>query len=286
MYNFQTSGETKKESLSDDDIQAICDIYPTSKDPGACEPVARTSGRVRLQQRIGRPGATGRRPVPGRGGDAVDAAPKTRARSRSRGYSPGMSAVCPACGVAVVPGYVRCPRCHAGLPHVVGAHQAHHGGSGRHGGRAARVPVLGGARRGRRRGRDHPGVRPAARRQDGGARGGRAARAGRGDRRGVLAAGRDGAGWPCRLPSRRASTPRPRTAARPRPSCEVDPAADSGCGAEPRSLGPRIDVRSGSCADQAMPPAIDGERAVLRGAGLTKLRCLEQSGAVVFERDL
>ena len=27
-------------------------------------------------------------------------------------------------------------------------------------------------------------------------------------------------------------------------------------------------------------------RALLRGAGLTKLRCLEQSGAVVFERDL
>src|SRR5215831_14339330 len=27
-----------------------------------------------------------------------------------------MSSVCPACGIAVVPGYVRCPRCHAGLP--------------------------------------------------------------------------------------------------------------------------------------------------------------------------
>lgn len=51
-------------------------------------------------------------------------------------------------------------------------------------------------------------------------------------------------------------------------------------------LGPRIDVRSGSCADTAMPLAIDSERAVLRGAGLTKLRCLAQSGAVVFERDL
>jgi hypothetical protein len=50
--------------------------------------------------------------------------------------------------------------------------------------------------------------------------------------------------------------------------------------------GPRIDVRSGSCADKAMPPAIDSERTVLRGAGLTRLRCLAQSGAVVFERDL
>src|SRR5207249_7837324 len=26
------------------------------------------------------------------------------------------SPVCPGCGVAVVPGYVRCPRCHAALP--------------------------------------------------------------------------------------------------------------------------------------------------------------------------
>jgi hypothetical protein len=54
----------------------------------------------------------------------------------------------------------------------------------------------------------------------------------------------------------------------------------------PEIVGPRIDVRSGSCADPAMPAAIDGERAVLHGAGLTKLRCLAQSGAVVFERDL
>jgi hypothetical protein len=35
-----------------------------------------------------------------------------------------------------------------------------------------------------------------------------------------------------------------------------------------------------------MRPAIEAERVVLHGAGLTKLRCLEQSGAVVFERDL
>ena len=30
-------------------------------------------------------------------------------------YQP-VRAVCPACGVAVVPGYVKCPKCHAGLP--------------------------------------------------------------------------------------------------------------------------------------------------------------------------
>jgi hypothetical protein len=43
MYNFQDPGETKKETLSDDDIQAICDIYPTAKDPGTCAPVGSTS---------------------------------------------------------------------------------------------------------------------------------------------------------------------------------------------------------------------------------------------------
>jgi hypothetical protein len=44
MYNFQSPGETKKETLSDDDIQAICEIYPTAKDPGTCEHVGSTGG--------------------------------------------------------------------------------------------------------------------------------------------------------------------------------------------------------------------------------------------------
>ncbi len=48
----------------------------------------------------------------------------------------------------------------------------------------------------------------------------------------------------------------------------------------------RVDVRSGSCDDKGMGPLIDAARPRLQGAGLTKLRCLAQSGAVVFERDL
>ncbi len=48
----------------------------------------------------------------------------------------------------------------------------------------------------------------------------------------------------------------------------------------------RIDVRSGSCDDPAMSPAIDAVVPTLRSAGLTRLRCLAQSGSVVFERDL
>jgi hypothetical protein len=49
--------------------------------------------------------------------------------------------------------------------------------------------------------------------------------------------------------------------------------------------GQRVDLRSGSCSDPAMRTVIDGKTALLHAAGLTKLRCLEQSGAVVFERD-
>ncbi|HEY0478730.1 MAG TPA: hypothetical protein VGD37_14530 [Kofleriaceae bacterium] len=44
MYNFQECGETKKESLSDDDIQSMCDIYPKTSNPGTCEPVGKTTG--------------------------------------------------------------------------------------------------------------------------------------------------------------------------------------------------------------------------------------------------
>lgn len=44
MYNFQSCGESAKESLSPDDIQAICEIYPVSKDPGTCDQVGKTSG--------------------------------------------------------------------------------------------------------------------------------------------------------------------------------------------------------------------------------------------------
>jgi MYXO-CTERM domain-containing protein len=43
MYPTQTCGETSKSKLSDDDIQAICTIYPTAKNPGTCEPVGGTT---------------------------------------------------------------------------------------------------------------------------------------------------------------------------------------------------------------------------------------------------
>ncbi len=44
MYNFQDCGETKKETLEADDVNAICTIYPLAKDPHTCEPVGSGSG--------------------------------------------------------------------------------------------------------------------------------------------------------------------------------------------------------------------------------------------------
>jgi len=50
--------------------------------------------------------------------------------------------------------------------------------------------------------------------------------------------------------------------------------------------GTRVDVRTSSCAEPAMGPTIDARADGLRSTGLTRLRCMEQSGRVVFERDL
>ncbi len=51
-------------------------------------------------------------------------------------------------------------------------------------------------------------------------------------------------------------------------------------------VGKDVEVRSGSCRDASMAPTIDAARAALRNAGLTRVRCMENSGAVVFEREL
>jgi len=50
--------------------------------------------------------------------------------------------------------------------------------------------------------------------------------------------------------------------------------------------GTKVEVRSGSCSEPAMAPALDGAAAGFKAAGLTKLRCVEQSGRVVTDRDL
>ena len=50
--------------------------------------------------------------------------------------------------------------------------------------------------------------------------------------------------------------------------------------------GDRVDVQSSSCDDPAMAPLLDSAAPAFKAAGLTSLRCLEQSGRVVTDRDL
>jgi hypothetical protein len=51
-------------------------------------------------------------------------------------------------------------------------------------------------------------------------------------------------------------------------------------------IGERADIRSNVCTDANLVATVNGATQGLRTAGLTRLRCLEQSGRVVFTRDL
>ncbi len=191
-----------------------------------------------------------------------------------------MSAVCPVCGVAVVPGYVRCPKCHAGLPG---------------GGRAKRSTAEPSGTSVAPKGFPMSAVAVAV---------------------GVagviilvfgLRSGKKLEAVPVapaepieiRRPVETAHIVTEPQAAAPELAAEAAARDQHAAALELEDtlhrqrlwgrveiLGQRVDLRSGSCADKAMKPVIEGARSVLHGAGLTKLRCVEQSGAVVFERDL
>jgi hypothetical protein len=179
-------------------------------------------------------------------------------------------AVCPSCGVAVVPGYVRCPKCHKPLPTRVAKH--FEGGTAvqttaRKGPLIAAIAAVAlgvailiyiGARK-----TDKPVAQQTTSEEEA-------------------------------IPAAQAA-PADETEAAPQPSGPN--AADVAVTLE-RTLrkqrlwskvnvvGDRVEVRSGSCADAAMAPVLDGAVPALKAAGLTRLRCLEQSGRVVTERDL
>jgi hypothetical protein len=51
-------------------------------------------------------------------------------------------------------------------------------------------------------------------------------------------------------------------------------------------VGDHVDVRSSSCRDKELPPVVDGALGGFKAAGMSRLRCLEQNGTVVFQRDL
>jgi hypothetical protein len=217
---------------------------------------------------------------------------------------------CPSCGVAVIPGYVKCPRCHAVLPSS---------------GRIPRVGLDPGGTSVQERA--FPFVPVAV---------GAVAIAvvlllvlGGGKKKAAPASDGEAASALVQpAPATAAPAPQPPTNAAPAPQASAAaaaapqvpaPAAPAAPAPPPRPLdipaagrpnpgaaaaeleralgrqrlwstvqasGERVEVRSGSCADPAIGPVIDAARTALRGAGLTRLQCLAQSGAVVFERDL
>lgn len=182
--------------------------------------------------------------------------------------------VCPACGVAVVPGYVRCPKCHKPLPRRPAAIE---GGTALE--QKSRAPAI---------------VAIAA---------------------AVLVGGGSIAYFILRGDDVTTEAPPPVVTPEVEDTDEQEVVTTPDLPAEPTSapkrpdaqataaelerslkrqrlwstvtvVGGRVDVRSGSCDDPAMAPELDGATPALKAAGLTKLRCVEQSGRVVSERDL
>lgn len=193
-----------------------------------------------------------------------------------------MSALCPACGVPVVAGYVKCPKCHANLPYGAGRAKrttADPGGTAVSASRfpfsalivgvcvAAGIILFFGLRGGNKPTHAAPPPEPIEAQQ---------------------------------VPQ--ASTtpvapPTPVVAPTPvqTPRGQTPEAAAGELVNRLRSQrlwsttdvrSGQIDVRSSECRDPRMRPMIDAAHGMLSDAGLTKLRCLEQSGAVVFARDL
>ncbi len=190
-----------------------------------------------------------------------------------------MSAVCPQCGVAVVPGYVKCPRCHSVLPKDRrGQTRAGAGGTAVDGQRSPIVPiVLGGA--------VAVGiVLWFALRAPGTTR----------PPRPETTDPRDAVDTASAAP--RAVTPEVTTPDPTPGSAAPDPTA--AIRALDRALkkqrlwskvelrGDRLEIRTASCSEPAMTSALEAAGPALKSGGLTRLRCMEQSGAVVFERDL
>jgi len=84
----------------------------------------------------------------------------------------------------------------------------------------------------------------------------------------------------------------------PAPATQAGPSAESLADELQRSLdrqrlwakvevaGSIVEVTSQSCADAAIKPVIDAAAPRLKAAGTSRLRCRDESGTVVFTRDL
>lgn len=183
-------------------------------------------------------------------------------------------ATCPACGVAVLPGYARCPKCRRPLPRRA-ATQVQGGTAVEERRRWPLFAVLGGT------------IAVIA--------------------IGVALASGDDKPAPTQPVQPAPQVEAPSIVAPPPPTfANEPPTAQQPTGPDPAELasalqqdlkrqrlwatvtvsGSRVEVRSGSCSDPAMAPALDSAAAGFKAAGLTNLRCVEQSGRVVVDRAL
>jgi len=92
--------------------------------------------------------------------------------------------------------------------------------------------------------------------------------------------------------------PTPTPSVAPTPAAPTGPSADSLAVELQRALdrqrlwsrvevaGAVVEVTSESCGDAALKPVIDAAAARLKAAGTSRLRCRDESGTVVFTRDL
>ena len=193
-----------------------------------------------------------------------------------------MSATCPACGVPVVPGYVRCPKCQRPLPQSRVRNMA--GGTAvEGGGRLPILPIAGGAIvalgiilyfvLGKSDAAKPAKPDPA-----------------------TATAEEPSADVPSDPPSSVMPTPLPVEPDRGGDVNRIDPNAvakdleralkNQRLWSSVEIIGKDLEVTSGSCRDAGMLPTVAAASAALRNAGLTRVRCLENSGAVVFERAL
>lgn len=189
---------------------------------------------------------------------------------------------CPSCGVAVLPGYMKCPRCHAEQPRARRTSIQPGGTAVVTRDKFPIIPIVGGV------------VVAVAIALFFGMRRGHATS---GEQAGASDAVPEELTRPQTLPGdippieSAVPTPRPVT-----PPAGPTPAQAIGdlehairmarMFASVRQDGTVVVVRSATCGDSDFASVLSGASSSLAASGLTKLRCLEQSGRVVFERDL
>lgn len=183
-------------------------------------------------------------------------------------------AVCPSCGVAVLPGYVRCPKCKKPLPRRAATSPVEGGTAVQTKQRGPLLAIVGVALLGlaliiyfglRKPNESHAQPAPAPAET---------------------------------APAQPAETAAAPEAAEPTAAAPAGPNASNVATNLEKALrkarlwstvgvvGDHVDVRSGSCSDPQMTALLDGAAPSFKAAGLTRIRCLEQSGRVVTDRDL